>query len=273
MKNLLNMNHKCFEGHPFHIVEPSPWPLLTSIALYSSALGFIMYFHFFNSGVNHLLFAILSVCICLTGWFYDVVREATFQGFHTSKVQQNIYLGMLLFIVSETMFFFAFFWGFFHFSLAPSIWIGGIWPPVGIIPVNPWAIPLLNTALLLSSGYFITCSHNAMMAGQRGAAGLDLIYTICLAVIFTALQLYEYMNATFSINDGVYGSIFYILTGFHGLHVFVGTIFLIVCLLRHIRWHFSTYHHVGYICAIWYWHFVDVVWIFLYLCLYLWGGA
>lgn len=232
-----------------------------------------MYFHYFNNGVIYLLVGIFCVCVCLSGWFYDIIREATFQGFHTFKVQQNIYLGMLLFIVSEVMFFFSFFWAFFHFSLAPSIWIGGIYPPKGITPVDPWGFPILGTALLLISGIYITIAHHLLRMGQNGPAGSAILVTIFLAIIFTGIQWFEYNNALFSINDSVYGSIFYMTTGFHGIHVFVGTIFLLVCYIRNKNGHFDNRHHVGFICAIWYWHFVDVVWVFLYLFVYVWGST
>jgi cytochrome c oxidase subunit 3 len=271
-KKLFNYLDKKHEQHPFHIVDPSPWPIMTSMALWSTALGFIMYFNYFNNGSFHLLFGIFSVAFCLTGWFLDVIREATFQGFHTYKVQQNVYLGMLLFIVSEIMFFFSFFWGFFHFSLSPSIWIGGIWPPKGIVPINPLSLPLLNTVLLLTSGIYITIGHHSLKLGRRNATTYAILATIAHGVIFSGIQLYEYNTAPFSINDSVYGSIFYMTTGFHGIHVLVGTIFLIVCLIRHLDYQFFIKHHVGFVCAIWYWHFVDVVWIFLYLCVYIWGS-
>lgn len=271
-KKLLNYLDAKHERHPFHIVDPSPWPLMTSIALYSTALGFIMYFHYFNNGVYHLLFGIFSVCLCLTGWFADVIREATYQGYHTYKVQQNVYFGMLLFIVSEIMFFFSFFWGFFHFSISPSIWIGGVWPPKGILAIDPWSFPLLNTILLLTSGVYITIGHQSIRLGQRDTTTYSILCTIEHGLIFSGIQYYEYISAPFSINDSVYGSIFYMTTGFHGLHVLVGTIFLIVCLFRHLDYHFYKKHHVGFVCAIWYWHFVDVVWIFLYLCVYIWGS-
>lgn len=271
-KKLFNCVDIKHEQHPFHLVDPSPWPLMTSISLWSVTLGFIMYFHYFNNGVYHLLFGLFTFSFCLFGWFSDVIREATYQGYHTFKVQQNVYLGMLLFIVSEVMFFFSFFWAFFHFSIAPSDLIGGIWPPKGIIPIDPWGFPLTNTILLLTSGIYITMSHHAIRCGFRDRTTTSLILTIVHGVIFTYVQFYEYNNAPFSINDGVYGSIFYMTTGFHGVHVLVGTIFLIVCLFRHLDYHFFKKHHVGFVCAIWYWHFVDVVWIFLFLCVYIWGS-
>lgn len=272
-KKLVNILEYKHEQHPFHIVDTSPWPILTSFALYNTALGFIMYFHYFNNGVWYMLWGLIYVSLCLTGWFYDVIRESTFQGFHTRKVQQNIYLGMLLFILSEVMFFFSFFWAFFHFTLSPSIWIGGVWPPQGIVPIDPWALPFINTALLLTSGIYITVTHRSIRTGNYKSVVKSLSWTIVHGVIFSGIQLHEYREATFSINDSVYGSIFYLMTGFHGIHVLVGTIFLIVCFFRHVNYHFWRRHHVGLVCAIWYWHFVDIVWVLLYLCVYHWGGG
>jgi cytochrome c oxidase subunit 3 len=170
------------------------------------------------------------------------------------------------------MFFFAFFWAFFHFSISPSIWIGNVWPPKGIHTLDSMALPLLNTVILLSSGAVVTWAHRAIVSDAREATTKGLFYTVVYGIFFTAFQKFEYDNATFSINDSVYGSIFYMTTGFHGLHVFVGTLFLVVCLIRHLDYHFFTNHHIGFICAVWYWHFVDVVWIFLFLCVYIWGS-
>ena len=243
------------------------------MSLFTLSVSFITYFHYFNDGAWNLVFAFLTLVYCLGGWFYDIIREATFQGHHTRKVQQNILLGMMLFILSETMLFFSLFWAFFHFSIAPSIWIGGVWPPVGITTINPLGLPLLNTAILLLSGFYLTKSHNALLARNRYITSDSLCITIILGLVFTTVQLIEYRTATFSINDGVYGSIFYLLTGFHGFHVIIGAVFLIVCFIRFGLWHFNDKHHIGYACAIWYWHFVDVVWIIVYLCVYCWGSS
>ena len=180
--------------------------------------------------------------------------------------------GMLLFIVSEVMFFFAFFWAFFHSSVNPSIFIGGVWPPAYIVTLDPWKIPLLNTILLLSSGASVTWAHHAIVLGSKYQGCVALIVTIILASIFSGLQGFEYVTAPFSISDGIYGSCFYMLTGFHGFHVIVGTIFLAVGLLRLYLNHFTRQHHFGFEAAAWYWHFVDVVWLFLFITVYWWGS-
>ncbi len=177
----------------------------------------------------------------------------------------------MFFIVSEVRLFFAFFWAFFHASLSPTPQLGAVWPPKGIEVISPWQIPLLNTLLLLTSGASLTWSHAALLGGYRREARTALLLTLVFAILFTGFQAYEYFNAPFTIAEGVYGSTFYRLTGLHGRHVIVGTIFLAVALYRRARHHYTTSTHLGYECAAWYWHFVDVVWIFLFLAVYTWG--
>jgi cytochrome c oxidase subunit 3 len=258
--------------HPFHLVTPSPWPFTTSMAALSLTIGLVMYFHNYSRSYILLFLGIIGLILSLTFWWRDVVREGTFEGRHTKAVQKGLRLGMILFIVSEVMFFFSFFWAFFHSSLVPSIWIGCVWPPKGIEVLNPWMIPLENTLILLLSGATLTWSHYSILTNNRSLAINTLILTIILGLIFTVFQLYEYTTASFTISDGIYGSTFYLTTGFHGFHVIIGTIFLFVCLIRMIFYHFSSRHHLGFEFASWYWHFVDVVWLFLYLTIYIWGG-
>jgi len=221
-------------------------------------------------------------------WLWDVVVEATFEGKHSSRVQYGLRLGFIFFILSEIMFFFGFFWAFFHSSVSPSIWIGCIFPPLGIPVLNPWGLPLINTIILLSSGITVTWAHKVIVTNKlffkniKTATALyynsrkegvkGLLLTIILGLFFTSVQIYEYKHAGFAINDSIYGAVFFLLTGFHGFHVLVGTIFLIVCLFRHLKYHFSRQHHLGLEMAIWYWHFVDVVWIFLFIFIYVWGA-
>jgi len=175
--------------------------------------------------------------------------------------------------VSEVRFFFAFFWAFFWAALSPTPEIGTVWPPKGIEVLSAWEVPFLNTRILLSSGASVTWAHHARVAGRRDQAIQALIVTVGLAVVFTALQAFEYSSATFTISDSVYGATFYRATGFHGLHVIIGTTFLTVSLIRLIRYHYTTQHHFGFEAAAWYWHFVDVVWLFLFVSIYWWGGA
>jgi cytochrome c oxidase subunit 3 len=180
---------------------------------------------------------------------------------------------MLLFIVSEIFFFLSFFWAFFHGSLSPNIELGGVWPPPGILTFNPFQVPLLNTVVLVSSGVRVTWAHHAIIEGQFSQFARALSLTVFLGLYFTFLQGLEYYEASFAFSDGVYGSTFFISTGFHGLHVLVGTLFLLTCLVRHWQFEFSPAHHFGFEAAAWYWHFVDVVWLFLYMVVYWWGGA
>lgn len=260
------------QKHPFHLVDPSPWPLLASLASFSTTVGASMYMHGYTGGTQLLLFGLTMVMYSMFVWWRDVVREGTFQGHHTSFVQLGLRSGMILFIVSEVMFFVAFFWAFFHSSLAPTVEIGAVWPPKGIDVLNPWEIPFLNTVILLSSGAAVTWAHHAIVAGHRQQAIYGLTVTILLASVFTGLQGLEYVEAPFTISDGIYGSTFYLATGFHGFHVFIGTVFLAVCLVRLINYHFTKNHHFGFEAAAWYWHFVDVVWLFLFVAIYWWGG-
>ena len=205
-------------------------------------------------------------------WWRDIIREATFEEQHTFSVQRGLRLGMILFIVSEIMFFFAFFWAFFHSSLSPAFNIGGVWPPVAIEAIQTSGIPLTNTFFLLSSGATVTWAHHAIIVRAKKQAIIGLILTVILATIFTGFQGIEYFDAPFTITDSVFGSCFYMATGFHGFHVFVGTISLIVSLIRIVFNHFTSTHHFGFESAAWYWHFVDVVWLFLFVTVYWWGG-
>jgi len=258
------------QKHPFHLVDPRPWPLLTSTAAFMLTTGRVAYFQGYRGGGLFARSGMVLLLLSMYVWWRDIVREATLEGQHTSNVQLGLRFGMLLFIVSEVMFFVAFFWAFFWAALAPVPEIGSVWPPKGIEALRTWEVPFLNTVLLLSSGASVTWAHHAIVAGNRGQAITALGITIGLAVIFTGFQLFEYLRANFTISDGVYGSTFYMATGFHGFHVFVGTCFLTVCLVRLMKYHFTRQHHFGFEAAAWYWHFVDVVWLFLFVTVYWW---
>jgi cytochrome c oxidase subunit 3 len=260
------------QTHGFHLVDPSPWPMLSGFSALTLTFGFVLYMHGYLRGNFLFKWGFLMILFMMYLWWNDVIREATFEGQHTAKVQKGLKMGMLLFIASEVMFFVAFFWAFFHFSFNPSIAIGGVWPPVFLSILSPWKIPLLNTLILLTSGATVTLAHHSIVSGEKEEASIALLVTVLLAVIFTYLQKIEYVNAPFSIYNTVYGSTFFMLTGFHGFHVLVGTIFLSVCLFRLIYNHLTTEHHFGFEAAAWYWHFVDVVWLFLFLTVYWWGS-
>lgn len=258
--------------HNFHIIEPSPWPFVGSIGALGLTTGSVLYFHKYAMGELLMTLALVLILLVMFVWWRDVIRESTYLGLHTLAVQSGLRMGMLLFILSEVMFFVSFFWAFFHSALVPTIELGSVWPPVGITPLNAFEVPLLNTAILLSSGATVTWSHNAMISGNRQDTINGLILTIVLGVLFTALQAIEYFETSFSIADSVYGSTFFVATGFHGLHVIIGTLFLIVSLIRIINHHLTRHHHNGFEAAIWYWHFVDYVWLFLFTVVYWWGG-
>lgn len=258
------------QTHAYHIVNPSPWPLTGALSALLLTSGLVMWFHF--NSVLLLIIGLITNTLTIYQWWRDIVREGTFQGHHTPVVQKGLRYGIILFILSEVFFFSGFFWAFYHSSLAPTPELGGYWPPAGIIPLNPLEVPLLNTSVLLASGVSITWAHHSLIEGNRKHIIQALLITICLGLYFTVLQASEYYETSFTISDGVYGSTFFIATGFHGLHVIIGSTFLIVCLLRQLKFHFTSNHHFGFEAAAWYWHFVDVVWLFLYVSIYWWGS-
>lgn len=255
---------------PYHLVELSPWPLTAALRALFITMGLIDWFHY--KDYNLLILRFITILLSIFQWWRDVVREATFIGKHTSYVQTGLRIGIILFILREACFFFAFFWAFFHRSLAPTPELGCTWPPIGIKIINPFRIPLLNTAVLLASGFTVTWAHHSLLSRNRTNRTYAIVITIILGLYFTILQLNEYIEASFTIADRVYGSIFFVATGFHGAHVIIGTSFLSVNLLRILLNHFSNTHHFGFEAAAWYWHFVDVVWICLYICVYWWGS-
>nr|YP_010865882.1 cytochrome c oxidase subunit III [Panorpa dispergens]WGT92090.1 cytochrome c oxidase subunit 3 [Panorpa dispergens] len=257
-------------NHPFHLVDYSPWPLTGALGAMITVSGMVKWFHQFNPDL--LLLGLIITLLTMYQWWRDISREGTFQGLHTLVVTLGLRWGMILFIISEVFFFISFFWAFFHSSLSPAIELGAIWPPIGIYAFNPFQIPLLNTAILLSSGMTVTWAHHGLMEGNHSQTFQGLLLTVILGIYFSILQGYEYVEASFTISDSVYGSTFFMATGFHGLHVIIGTTFLLVCLIRHMFYHFSNNHHFGFEAAAWYWHFVDVVWLFLYISIYWWGS-
>ena len=259
--------------HSWHLVDPSPWPLVAAMGAFFMTSGGVLYMHKFTGGAQLTLIGLSTILYVMYAWWRDIIREATFEEQHTFSVQRGLRLGMILFIVSEIMFFFAFFWAFFHSSLSPAYNIGGTWPPVAVQTIQTSGIPLTNTILLLSSGATVTWAHHSIIVRAKKHAILGLLFTIIFATIFTLMQVIEYFDAPFSISDGVFGSCFFMATGFHGFHVFVGTISLIVSLIRIVLNHFTATHHFGFESAAWYWHFVDVVWLFLFIAVYWWGGA
>lgn len=256
-------------NHIFHIVDQSPWPLTGAIGTWAITSGIAQWFKTYSSLLISIGFAL--VIVTAFQWWRDISRESTFQGLHTTQVIRRIKLGVILFIVSEVFFFLSFFWAFFHSSLAPTTELGLSWPPTGVNSFNPTEVPLLNTVILLSSGVTVTWAHHSLIEGFHRRTAQALFATVLLGGYFTALQGLEYWEASFSIADSVYGARFFIATGFHGLHVIIGTTFLLICLIRHSKKHYSNKHHFGFEAAAWYWHFVDVVWLLLYVSIYWWG--
>lgn len=268
----LSNNLKIYQAHPYHLVSPSPWPVMTSLALFALTTSGTLTMHNFETLHYFFFIALITVCYSMTLWFRDVIAEATYKGNHTLAVQKGIYIGVVLFIISEVFFFLAIFWAYFHSGLSPDVEIGAEWPPLGIQAIDPFELPLLNTVILLSSGFTVTYAHHSFIEGNRTNTLYALVYTILLALIFTGLQGLEYSVSSFTISDGVFGSCFYFGTGFHGLHVIIGTIFLAAGMWRILAYHLTDNHHLGFEAGILYWHFVDIVWLFLYVFIYYWGS-
>lgn len=263
--------------HPYHIVNPSPWPLVASIAAGFLALGAVFFMHDikfgeFEIGLKGVVLGLLGVLAVMYVWWRDIIKEAVVERAHTHAAKIGLRYGMVLFIASEVMFFVAFFWAFFWAALYPGEASGFVWPPVNITPIEAFDLPLLMTLILLLSGCTVTWAHHAILEGKQAESVKALAITVGLGVIFTILQAYEYHHAPFTFGGNTFSSTFYMATGFHGFHVLVGTIFLFVCLLRARKGHFKPNDHFGFEAAAWYWHFVDVVWLFLFVAVYWWGG-
>jgi cytochrome c oxidase subunit 3 len=269
---MTNLTRSNFQAHPFHLVSPSPWPIFTCVALLTLTTTGVLTMHNFSNADVFLKLAFISVISSMGFWWRDVISEGTYLGNHTLAVQRGLNMGVILFIVSEALFFLAIFWAFFHSALSPTVELGAQWPPMGIEAINPFELPLLNTVILLSSGVTVTYAHHSLIQGNRSGALYGLIATVILAIVFTLFQGIEYTVSSFTISDGAFGSCFYFGTGFHGLHVMIGTAFIAVGLWRVLAYHLTDNHHLGMESAILYWHFVDVVWLFLFISIYYWGS-
>jgi cytochrome c oxidase subunit 3 len=272
------------KNHDYHLVDPSPWPFIGSVSAFVMAVGAVMWMKALTLGglkMGPYVFGagFIGVLYTMYGWWSDVVREAN-GGDHTRVVQIHHRYGMIMFIASEVMFFVAWFWAYFDASIYSNEAIqyarveklGGTWPPKGIEVFDPWHLPLLNTLILLTSGTTVTWAHHALLHGDRDGLKKGLWLTVILGALFTAVQIYEYTHAAFSFGGHIYGATFFMATGFHGAHVLIGTVFLLVCLIRAYKGHFTPERHLGFEFAAWYWHFVDVVWLFLFAAIYLWGS-
>jgi cytochrome c oxidase subunit 3 len=263
--------------HDYHLVNPSPWPVIGAASAFVTAIGGIMLMRDVTPWV--FLIGFVGVLYTMFAWWADVIHEAN-TGDHTPVVQMHHRYGMILFIASEVMFFVAWFWayfdGFFRVDdieqFARVAATGGVWPPQGIEVFDPWHLPFFNTLLLLTSGTTVTWAHHALLENNRDGLKWGLVLTILLGALFTIVQVIEYSSAGFAYSGNIYGATFFMATGFHGFHVLVGTIFLIVCLIRALAGQFTPKQHLGFEFAAWYWHFVDVVWLFLFSCIYVWGS-
>jgi len=268
--------------HPYHLVRPSIWPLMSSFAGGLFAVGMLLYFPSYRAALETEPFVapfpwtpilgVLSILICMFFWWRDVVYESVVEKAHTKIAETGLRLGMALFIASEVMFFAAFFGAFFWASLFPTEAIGFKWPPANIHTVPAFELPFLMTMILLLSGCSVTWAHHAILEGKKAEMVKALAVSTALGFVFLCFQMYEYAHAHFGFTEGVYPSTFYMATGFHGFHVFVGMIFLAVCWVRAAKGHFTQERHFGFEAAAWYWHFVDVVWLFLFVAVYWWGG-
>jgi cytochrome c oxidase subunit 3 len=263
--------------HPYHLVRPSIWPLASSFAAGLLAVGAVMYMHEVEFmgvpvGFKGIIAGFLAVITCMFFWWKDIVDESVIEKVHNAITEIGLRYGMMLFIASEIMFFVAFFWAFFDMSLFPREAIGFVWPPENIHVIDAFSLPFLMTVILLLSGCSVTWAHHAILEGDNDSFVKALKWTVILGVIFLGFQVYEYTHVTFGFTEGVYASTFYMATGFHGFHVFIGTVFLYICYLRGKKGHFTKDKHFGFEAAAWYWHFVDVVWLFLFVAIYVWGG-
>jgi len=275
-------------NHDYHILEPDIWPLIGAVSALTFTSGMVLFMHEIANWQIVLGLGVMGLIATFFSWFSNVVKEAH-AGDHTPVVQLHLRYGMILFIASEVMFFVGWFWSWFDFALfpAPLEVVDGVtsslfgqdgeaaarvFPQAGIQVLDPFSLPLLNTLILLCSGTTVTWAHHSLIHGDRDGLKKGLWATIALGLLFTSIQAYEYSVAPFGFGGNTYGSAFYMATGFHGFHVLVGTIFLIVCLVRSYKGHFTPRQHFGFEAAAWYWHFVDVVWLFLFVAVYIWGG-
>lgn len=260
------------QKHPFHLTEISVWPVVSSFIVFFLTSSTVLYFHHFQGSFYVLITSLVLLSCAIICWTNDVSKEADYVGDHTKLVVKGLSIGFTLFIVTEIWFFIGIFWGYFHSSLNPSVELGAIWPPAFIEPINAYELPLLNTVILLSSGGTLTFAHHKLISGERVGVINGMILTIFLGFIFLICQFIEYKTASFTIVDSVYGNCFYLTTGFHGFHVIIGGLFLVICLFRMYNYKITGTHHVGLNSGILYWHLVDVVWLFVLTFLYFWGS-
>lgn len=255
----------------FFLLTPSPWPIFSSFAVFLMLAGFAAYVNYYVGGLFCFLTGVLFVILAFFFWCRDLIREMTFLTRSSLLIETNLRWGFWFFIVSEALLFFSFFWAFFHSALEPVIQIGAVWPPLESIQMNGLGIPVINTVFLLASGAALTWVQYGVIGGQYRDVMFGFIVLFTYAIYFLISQWHEYIVAFHQVNDSVFGSTMYILTMFHGFHVLVGSLFLFICMIRFTLGHFKPVSYLALTLAAWYWHFVDVVWVLVFLWIYLWG--
>ena len=276
-KHIANRKIYVRKINDFYVPKNSPWPFFMALNLLGLTISTVAYLHYYKSGLFFMLLFFIGIITVASLWWWDLIIETQTYSLFTPLIQRNLKVGMIIFIVSEVFFFFSFFWAFFHSSLSPAIAIGCIWPPESFFylgkVVEPWYIAHTNTAFLLVSGLLVSWGHHSLKLKEMEDAFFGIFFCVFCAFFFIGWQFHEYYYENLLLSDGIYGSCFFMLTGFHGVHVMGGTLFLIVCLVRLRYKHFHDGRHVGLDCAVWYWHFVDVVWILLFVIVYIWGNS
>ena len=257
--------------HSIHLVTNSPWPIFMSFALLFLLLILCSWLNHINFPFFYVILVSILIFLIVFQWFRDIIREGQ-EGSHTKLTQKGLMISFLIFLITEVMLFFSLFWAFFHSSLSPAIELGAMWPPLGVNPINTWALPLFGTGLLLSSGFILTYGHHALIKGDKYSAFLGIIFASFLGFLFCYGQYIEYCYSEFTIADSVFGSVFFMTTGLHFSHVIAGALFLFVSSVRLFYDNFSSEHNLGLDCAIIYYHLVDILWIFVYIIFYYFGG-
>jgi len=256
------------KAHGYHFIHVSPWPISVAWGIFAVLIEFVAKLHEHQRS-NMMFFVVIGIFFFFVArWLIDVSIEGSFEGKHTTVVQELLKNGFILFIISEVMFFGALFGSYIYLATHPTIWISCQWPPTNLFDIDPMGLPLANAFLLVASGMWGELTHDALHLGLAGLASHYIIILLNLGAIFLAVQFYEYNNAPFNIDDGIVGSLFYFITGFHGIHVCIGLIFIFVQYLRITSGLITRKHHLGFDFAIWYWHFVDIIWIIVWYLLY-----
>lgn len=254
------------KNHHYFLLSPRPWPLILRFQSFLSFLSLLIFFKY--SDWQNINFSLILIVSSALFWWFSFRGEMNLEGKNSLNLERGIKFSIILFIFSEVFFFFSFFWSYFHFFLSPSLELGLIFPPEGVLGFDCLNVPLINTLVLISSGVTVTLSHNFLIQNYNKSFSLNLFLTVVLGILFTILQGMEYNSSFFTLGDRRFGTIFFVLTGFHGIHVIIGSLYLAMRLVRSLRITGSKENFIRFEIASWYWHFVDVVWIFLYFFIY-----